>query len=165
MRRDGITTIGQLQQRSEFDLVARYGSIGSRLYRFALGEDDRKVTPNSPTKSISTETTFQTDLSDPVKLQAQLRPLCEKVAERLRDKRLAGATVTVKLKDADFQLLTRSRKVAAPTQQADTIYDAAAPLLQREANGRAFRLIGVGVADLVGETEADPPDLFADAAP
>jgi DNA polymerase-4 len=163
MRRDGITTIGQLQERSEFDLASRYGSIGARLYRFARGEDDRKVTPESKTKSISSETTFSTDYSDPVKLQEQLRPLCETVARRLRDKRLAGVTVTVKLKGADFQLLTRSRRLAAPTQQAEAIFEAAAPLVRKEADGRAFRLIGVGVADLVTETEADPPDLFADA--
>lgn len=163
MRRDGITTIGQLQERSEFDLVSRYGSIGARLYRFARGEDDRKVTPESKTKSISSETTFSTDFSDPVKLQEQLRPLCDTVARRLRDKRLAGVTVTVKLKGADFQLLTRSRRLAAPTQQAEAIFETAAPLVRKEADGRAFRLIGVGVADLVTETEADPPDLFADA--
>jgi len=163
MRRDGITTIGQLQERSEFDLVSRYGSIGTRLYRFARGEDDRKVTPESKTKSISSETTFSTDFSDPVKLQEQLRPLCDAVARRLRAKRLAGVTVTVKLKGADFQLLTRSRRLASPTQQADAIFETAAPLVRKEADGRAFRLIGVGVADLVTESEADPPDLFAGA--
>jgi DNA polymerase-4 len=161
MRRDGISTIGQLQSRSEHELVVRYGSIGARLFRFARGEDDRKVTPDSPTKSISTETTFATDISDPVRLQEQLRPLCDAVARRLREKQLAGVTVTVKLKDSDFQLLTRSRRVAAPTQQAETIFETAAPLLRKEANGRAFRLIGVGVADLADEAEADPPDLFA----
>ncbi len=161
MRRDGISTIGQLQSRSEHELVARYGSIGTRLYRFARGEDERKVTPDSPTKSISSETTFLTDISDPVKLQEQLWPLCETVARRLREKGLAGVTVTVKLKDSTFQLLTRSRRVATPTQQADTIFETAAPLLRREATGRAFRLIGVGVADLTTEAEADPPDLFA----
>ena len=164
MRRDGITTIGQLQERSEYDLVARYGSIGARLYRFARGEDDRKVTPDSQTKSISSETTFLTDLSDPVKLLEQLSPLCTKVANRLRDKQLAGGTVTVKLKDTDFQLLTRSRRIAAPTQQGEAIFEAASQLVRREADGRAFRLIGVGVADLVTEAEADPPDLFATVA-
>jgi DNA polymerase-4 len=152
-----------LQNRSEHELVSRYGSIGARLYRFSRGEDDRKVTPDSPTKSISSETTFLTDISDPVKLQEQLSPLCETVARRLREKRLAGVTVTVKLKDADFQLLTRSRRIAMPTQQAYTIFETAAPLLRKEATGRAFRLIGVGVADLVADSEADPPDLFAGA--
>lgn len=164
MQQDGIATIGQLQQRSESDLVARYGSIGSRLYRFSRGDDDRAVTPDAPTKSISAETTFQADLSDPVRLQEQLWPLCESVARRLRDKRLAGRTVTVKLKDVDFQLFTRSRRVGAPTQQARTIYDAAAPLLRKETTGRSFRLIGVGIADLTAESATDTPDLFAGEA-
>ena len=163
MRRDGLTTIGQLQHRSEAELVARYGSIGSRLYRFARGEDDRSVTPDSPTKSISAETTFLNDLSDPVRLQEELWPLCETVARRLRDKGLAGRTVTIKLKDAAFQLFTRSRRLGVPTQQARAIFETAAPLVRKEATGRAFRLIGVGVADLSAGTGADAPDLFADA--
>jgi DNA polymerase IV len=163
MRRDGLTTIGQLQHRSEAELVARYGSIGSRLFHFSRGEDDRKVTPDSPTKSISAETTFLNDLSDPVRLQEELWPLCETVARRLRDKGLAGRTVTIKLKDAAFQLFTRSRRVAVPTQQAQAIFETAAPLLRKEATGRAFRLIGVGVADLAADAGADAPDLFADA--
>lgn len=162
MQRDGITTIGQLQERNEFDLVSRYGSIGTRLFRFARGEDDRKVVSGSKTKSISSETTFTTDFSDPLKLQEQLRPLCESVARRLRNKQLAGVTVTVKLKGTDFQLLTRSRRLRTPTQQAEAIFATAAPLVRKEADGRAFRLIGVGVADLVTEADADPPDLFAD---
>lgn len=161
LQRDGIATIGQLQQRSEGELVARYGSIGSRLYRFSRGEDDRHVTPDSPAKSISAETTFQSDISDPVRLQERMWPLCQRVAARLRDKRLAGRTVTVKLKAADFQLLTRSRRVAPPAQRAEAIFEAAAPLLRKEANGRAFRLIGVGVADLAPETGPVDSDLFA----
>ena len=141
--------------------MARYGSIGSRLYRFSRGDDDRMVTPDSPTKSISAETTFQTDISDPVRLQEKIWPLCERVARRLQDKQLTGRTITVKLKAADFQLFTRSRRVASPTQQAEVIYEAAAPLLQKEATGRAFRLIGVGVADLAAEAGLEAPDLFA----
>jgi DNA polymerase-4 len=163
LQRDGISTIGQLQQHGEGELVARYGSIGSRLYRFSRGDDDRAVTPDSPTKSISAETTFQTDISDPVRLQERLWSLCERVAQRLRDKRLTGRTVTVKLKAADFQLFTRSRRVASPTQQAAAIFDAAAPLLRKEATGRAFRLIGVGVADLKAEAGSEIQDLFAGA--
>ena len=135
MRRDGLTTIGQLQHRSEAELVARYGSIGSRLYRFARGEDDRSVTPDSPTKSISAETTFLNDLSDPVRLQEELWPLCETVARRLRDKGLAGRTVTIKLKDAAFQLFTRSRRLGVPTQQARAIFETAAPLAPQGGDG------------------------------
>jgi DNA polymerase-4 len=160
LRRDGITRIGQLQTISEHELTTRYGAIGGRLYKFSRGEDDRKVEPNSPTKSVSAETTFKQDIRKLDALAERLRPLCETVARRLVSKNLAGGSVTIKLKSADFRLLTRTRQLANPTQQADAIYRAARTLLAPEADGRAFRLIGAGVGDLTGAEDADPPDLF-----
>ena len=160
LRRDGILKIGQLQKIAERELVARYGVIGSRLYRFARGEDNRKVEPDSPTKSISAETTFEENTRDPETLALHLAPLCETVARRLRSKGLAGRSVTIKLKQADFRLLTRSRTLGRPTQRADTIRQLAQALLEPEADGRSYRLIGVGVADLTDARVADTPDLF-----
>jgi len=165
LRRDGIATIGQLRERDEAWLVARYGAIGSRLYRFARGEDDRKVDPETVTKSISTETTFETDIAAPDQLKTRLRPLCNKLALRLREKGFAGRTVTLKLKDTEFRLCTRSRQVATPTQRADLLFEVASALVDREADGRAFRLIGVGASDLTDATKADPPDLFGNFVP
>ena len=161
LRRNGITKIGQLQQIEEQELVAKYGVIGSRLYHFARGNDTRKVEPNSQTKSISAETTFESDISDTTALLERIVPLCRTVARRLENKDLAGQGVTVKLKQSDFRLLTRSRRLANPTQQAEAIYRAAKWLIEREADGRTFRLIGVGVDDLTDASDADPPDLFA----
>ena len=161
LRRNGITKIGQLQQIEEQELVAKYGVIGSRLYHFARGNDTRKVEPNSQTKSISAETTFESDISDATALLERIVPLCHTVARRLENKDLAGQGVTVKLKQSDFRLLTRSRRLANPTQQAEAIYRAAKWLIEREADGRTFRLIGVGVDDLTDASDADPPDLFA----
>ena len=161
LRRNGITKIGQLQQIEEQELVAKYGVIGSRLYHFARGNDTRKVEPNSQTKSISAETTFESDISDATALLERIVPLCHTVARRLENKHLAGQGVTVKLKQSDFRLLTRSRRLANPTQQAEAIYRAAKWLIEREADGRTFRLIGVGVDDLTDASDADPPDLFA----
>lgn len=161
LRREGITTIGQLQQREEADLVARYGSIGSRLYHFSRGEDDRKVTPNSPTKSISAETTFGVDIAEASELAERVWPLCQKVADRLVAKRLAGQTVTLKLKSADFQIITRSRRIREPSQRAEALYQTALPLIEKESDGRLFRLIGIGAADLTDPHEADLPDLFS----
>jgi DNA polymerase-4 len=159
LAKDGITHIGQLQTREENDLLLRYGSIGRRLARFARGIDDREVDPDGPAKSISAETTFNEDIADFARLDRILWPLCEKVSYRLKRAELAGGTVTLKLKTDGFQILTRNRKLADPTQLAEAIYRAAKPLLQREANGRYFRLIGVGTGDLVDEAVADPPDL------
>ena len=161
LRRDGITKIGQLQHKEERELTARYGAIGQRLYQFSRGEDTRRVEPNSPTKSISAETTFASDVGDLDTLVKKVEPLCDTVARRLRNKGLAGRGVTIKLKQSDFRLLTRARKLADPTQQADIIFEAAKALLAAEADGRTFRLIGVGVGDLTDASEADPPDLFA----
>lgn len=161
LRRDGITKIGQLQQMDARDLTAKYGSIGQRLYEFARGHDTRKVQPDSQTKSISAETTFEADISDLDALLAKMSPLCDTVARRLETKELAGRGVTIKLKQSDFRLLTRTRRLPNPTQQAGAIRDMAAQLLAQEADGRSFRLIGVGVADLTDAAEADPPDLFA----
>jgi DNA polymerase-4 len=157
---DGITTIGQLQTRDERELAARYGVIGRRLARFARGIDDRKVDPDGPTKSISAETTFDSDIGAAAALARELWPLCEKVAERLKRHKLAGRGVTLKLKTSDFRIVTRTRRLAQPTQLAETLYQTALPLLEAEAGGPTYRLIGIGAADLGDAAEADPPDLF-----
>ncbi|MEO1264661.1 MAG: DNA polymerase IV, partial [Pseudomonadota bacterium] len=85
------------------------------------------------------------------------------VAARLSEKGYSGRTVVLKMKTSDFQILTRNRQLPAPTQRADLMMAAAAPLIRREADGRRFRLIGIGVSDLTSSAEADPPDLFAPA--
>lgn len=162
---DGFTTIGDLQNRSEAELVARYGNIGRRLARFARGEDDRRVDPDAPTKSISAETTFEENTAAPEALAAALGPLCDHVAERLKRANLAGWVVSLKLKTADFRVIGRSRRLHAPTQRPDVLFRAARPLLEREADGRRFRLIGVGASDLVDGAAADPPDLFESRNP
>jgi len=160
LERDGIVTIADILRREEADLIARYGAIGRRLYRFARGQDDRTVDPSSPMKSISAETTFDDDIADPAVLLARLWPLCETVSRRLKKSQRAGHGITLKLKTADFKLMTRSRRLADPTCLAETIYRAAQPLLEGEANGRKFRLIGIGASDLVDGALADPPNLL-----
>jgi DNA polymerase-4 len=160
LARDGIVKIRDLREREEAALVARYGVIGRRLHSFSRGEDARRVDPDAPTKSVSAETTFNDDLADPAALTARLWPLCETVAGRLRRAKLAGGTVTLKLKTRDFRILTRRQKLGDPTQLAERIFQTAAVLLEREADGRFFRLIGVGTSDLTDGALADPPDLL-----
>ncbi|MCG8560351.1 MAG: DNA polymerase IV [Hyphomicrobiales bacterium] len=160
MELNGITTIGQLQELSEMQLVTLYGKFGRRLASYAHGRDERKVTPRRPTKSISAETTFRSDIRAAGELTEAVRPLCDRVAARLQEKGIAGATLVLKLKTADFQILTRNRRLPSPTQRADVLYRNARLLIEKEADGRAFRLIGIGVADLCPATEADQPDLF-----
>jgi DNA polymerase-4 len=158
---DGVVTIGALQTMAEGQLVARYGQIGHRLARFARGEDDRAVDPGAPLKSVSAETTFDDDIADFGALNRVLWPLCEKVSSRLKRGGHAGEGIVLKLRSSDFRLKTRSRKLAAPTQLAEAMYRAALPLLQREADGTRYRLIGIGVSGVVSATEVDAADLFA----
>lgn len=160
LARNGIRTIAQLQLVSKRDLASRYGVIGLRLYDLARGQDDRKVTPQSQTKSISAETTFNTDISDFVELETQLWRLCEKVAGRCKSAGLAGRTTVLKMKTADFRTLTRSHSLDDPTQLADRMFRALNPLLADLAQGAAYRLIGVGVTQLCDDATADQPALF-----
>ena len=156
----GFAPVGQLRAVPAAVIVARFGKFGRGLAQFARGEDDRAVTPLRPVKSISAETTFGADLREMEPLTEALRPLCARVADRLRRAGVGGHTVVLKLKTADFLVLTRNHRLNHPTQRAEVIFSAAVSLLRREIRGRAFRLIGIGVADLCPGTQADPPDLF-----
>ncbi len=157
---DGITRVGQLREKDEAELVARYGSIGSRLHRFANARDMRRVDPESQTKSISSETTFADDVDDLEALRVIMWRLCEKVARRLGRAGYACDGVQLKLKTKDFKTITRSRKLSGPTKLADELYRAADELLEGEVDGRKlFRLIGIGAERLMPADEADRPDL------
>ncbi|WOS63984.1 DNA polymerase IV [Sinorhizobium fredii] len=159
LERDGIRTIGQLQTMEEADLMRRYGSMGQRLYRLSRGQDERIVETDGEAKSVSSETTFNDDLSRPEQLIPHLRHLSEQVALRLRKSELAGQTVVLKLKTADFKLRTRNRRLESPTRLADRIFRVGLQLLEKEADGTKYRLIGIGVSDLTDPDLADPPDL------
>ena len=157
---DGIRTIGQLQGMEEGDLIRRYGSMGQRLARLSRGIDDREVHLNDAAKSVSSETTFFDDISRYDELVPILRSLSEKVAWRLKKHDIAGQTVVLKMKTAEFKLRTRNRKLEDPTQLADRIFRTGLELLEKETDGTKFRLIGIGVTDLCDRARADPPDLI-----
>lgn len=159
LARDGITTIGDLRRFEREELMARYGAMGTRLHAFARGRDDRPVDASGGVKSVSNETTFDQDVSDVEELKRILWPLCEKVSARLKKADIAGRTVTLKLKNRDFKSITRSHSLPAPTQLAETLYRTAAPMLEKEATGTRFRLIGVGASELTDSADADPFDL------
>ncbi len=148
LAKNGITKIGQLQAIERRDLVKRYGAMGDRLFFLSRGEDHRRVNPDEEMKSISAETTFNDDIADASRLETILWDLAEKVSRRAKGYGLAGQTVTLKLKTADFRLRTRNATLSDPTLLAERIFAAARPLLTREATGAAFRLIGVGISHL-----------------
>ncbi|MDE0943057.1 MAG: DNA polymerase IV [Alphaproteobacteria bacterium] len=155
----GITTIAQLQTMEENDLMAQYGAMGKRMAQFVRGDDPRDISPNRPTKSISSETTFHHDIADGEELKKILWLQADRVARRMKTAQLAGTTVNLKLRRADFRILTRSRRLPDPTQLADTIYHHCVELLAAEVNGTAYRLLGVGLSGLVDGIEADPLSL------
>ncbi len=157
--RDGFNRIADLQRAGEMELLRRYGEEGRRLSRLAHGIDERKVDPARETKSISSETTFERDIADFRTLERILWNLTEEVSARLKHNELAGATITLKLKTADFKIRTRARSLETPTQLAGRIFGAARTLLERETDGTHFRLLGVGASALVSADEADPADL------
>lgn len=158
---DGITLIGQLAALGERELAARYGRIGMRLARLALGGGDGAVLAHTPARSISAETTLAQDQADAAALAQTLWPLCERVSGHLKEASLAAGSVTLKLKTGDFRLRTRSRRLADPTQLAETLCHTASALLTAEADGvTAYRLIGVGASLLVDGGMADLPSLF-----
>jgi DNA polymerase-4 len=160
LARDGITLIGQLQEMESRDLAARYGSTGLWLHRVSQAIDSRPVDPGGEMKGISSETTFATNLTRLADLEAVLWRQCERVSARAKAKGLAGRTVVLKLKTAKFKLLTRSGSLDAPTQLADRIFRQAVAALRREADGTPFRLLGVGLSNLVPAAEADPASLI-----
>ena len=158
LARAGLHTIGDIQARTMADMLKTCGDEGRRLYRLARGEDSRSVSPERETKSVSAETTFDVDISDTATLEPILLRLSERVAARLKRADLCGRCVTLKLKTADFKSRSRARTLPA-THLAPRIFAAGRELLGKELDGAKFRLIGIGVSDLLQGSEADRGDL------
>lgn len=151
----GIRTFADLRRWDRKELSARFGSSGDRLWHLARGEDARRVQRDSKAKSISNETTFSEDTASAELLDGHIWRLSEKVADRAKAKDIAGRVVTLKLKQANFALLTRRSSLRDATQLADRIYRTARDLLDQAGDKGPYRLIGVGLSDLSGAGDAD----------
>ena len=147
----GISTIAQLRQQSEAVLQDRFGKFGTHLWRLANGMDDRPVVSDSEAKSISNETTFDSDISNRDTLRAWLMELTEQVCWRLRQHDLFGRTVQIKLRFADFSTITRSHTLPEATQQTKQVWQAVLALFDKamQSESRRLRLVGVGVSGLI----------------
>jgi len=156
----GFRTIADLQRADEIELMRQFPTEGRRLWRLARGLDDRRVVADRGAKTISSETTFETDVSDFATLEKLLWRLSDKVSARLKNGELAGSTITLKLKTADFRQRTRSQSIHAPTQLAAKIFAVAREMLAREIDGTAFRLMGTGVSALKPGSQADDTDML-----
>ncbi len=155
LERAGIRTFTDLLRWDQQDLIARFGNMGYRLWHLARGQDRRKVSGHEPMKSISNETTFFEDTSSADILDGHLWRLAEKVSDRAKAKDLAGRVVTLKLKRSNHSSLSRRLSLRDATQMADVLYRTARGLFDQVGDQGPYRLIGVGLADLVPAERAD----------
>jgi DNA polymerase-4 len=156
----GFRLIADLQRADETELMKQFGAEGQRLWRLARGIDDRRVVADRGAKTISNETTFENDIRDFATLERLLWRLSEKVSSRLKSSELAGSTITLKLKTADFRQRTRSQSIHAPTQLAAKIFAISREMLAKEIDGTAFRLMGTGVSALRPGSQAHDTDML-----
>ena len=148
LQRDGFETVLHLQEANLKDLIGRYGETGLWLHQRAKGIDHRIVTTGGERKSISSETTFSTDIAEITALEDHLWALCDKTSRRAKANGLEGSVVTLKLKTARFKSFTRRHTLPYPTQLAVTLFNTARHMLQKDVKGDRFRLIGVGLSEL-----------------
>ncbi|MEV0412344.1 DNA polymerase IV [Streptomyces sp. NPDC050448] len=159
LRRAGITTVGELAEAGEDELVRMVGrSHGVGLYRMSLGLDDRPVVAERDAKSVSVEDTFDVDLHDRVRIRNEVQRLADRCVHRLRDSGHSGRTIVLKVRRYDFSTLTRSETLRGPTDDPAVVREAAARLLEAVDTTGGVRLLGVGVTGLADYTQED---LFA----
>ncbi len=151
----GIRNFADLKRWDRKELGARFGQMGDRLWSLARGADSRKVKRDRGVKSISNETTFSEDIAAPDLLDGHIWRMAEKVADRAKAKDLAGRVVTLKLKRSDFTLITKRISLHDATQIADRLYRAARDLFDKVDHEKPYRLLGVGLSDLVPADQAD----------
>ena len=164
LRRVGIHTVAELESVSLDELVRLVGKAhGAGLYALARADDDRPVEPDRETKSVSSEGTYDTDLTDRSLMEHLLTRQATDVATRLRKHGLSGRTVTIKVRLHDFTTLNRSTTLPSPTDSGATVARLARGLLADLDTSGGVRLLGVGVSgladwiqeDLFGETEEE----------
>lgn len=158
LQSDGYATVGDLAAADVRELVKRYGETGLRLFDLAHGRDARAVNPTHDRKGMSAETTFNEDLTSAEDLEAELWPLCEKLASKARRDGVASRVLVLKLRRTDFRIVTRRMSVPEPIQTARALFAAGRALMAPEL-GRPYRLIGIGMGEVVDAVDA--PALFA----
>ncbi|MEM9098868.1 MAG: DNA polymerase IV [Pseudomonadota bacterium] len=162
---EGYRTNADLAAADPADLMRHYGKMGQRLHELARGYDLRSVDPSGVAKSISSETTFDTDIGDLEPLSGHLWRLAVRTSDRAKAKGVLGQTITLKLKTAKFQSVTRQARLEAPTNLADLLYSHGAALLEQVSEKGPFRLIGIGLSTLSQADGAREDALLFEDAP
>ncbi|WP_432139018.1 MULTISPECIES: DNA polymerase IV [unclassified Streptomyces] len=162
LRRAGITTVDELVEAGEGELVRLLGKAhGQGLYAMALARDERPVVAEREAKSVSVEDTYDVDIHDRARVASEVRRLADRCVRRLRGAGLSGRTIVLKVRRYDFSTLTRSETLRGPTDDPAVVREAAARLLDSVDTTGGVRLLGVGVSGLADYTQED---LFAQAA-
>ncbi len=156
MQRLGIVTGADLRAKSLIFLRDNFGKSGNWYYRISRGIDERPVQPDRQRKSIGAEDTFAADIFDLQAARAELGPLAEKVWRHAANKQISGRTVTLKVKYADFQQITRSRTSASSVGDLDELVGISRALLDGVFPvAKGIRLLGVSLSSL-SESDAEP---------
>ncbi|MEV6511428.1 DNA polymerase IV [Streptomyces sp. NPDC051642] len=162
LRRGGITTVDEIAEAGEDELVRLVGKAhGHALYAMALAHDVRPVVAERETKSVSVEDTYDVDIHDRTRVGLEVQRLADRCVRRLRAAGLSGRTIVLKVRRYDFSTLTRSETLRGPTDDPGVVREAAARLLDSVDTTGGVRLLGVGVSGLADYTQED---LFAQAA-
>ncbi|MEY4634427.1 MAG: polymerase [Acidobacteriota bacterium] len=158
LREHGIEKLTDVRARSLADLEAVVGSLAPWLLDLAHGRDERRVEPNRPSKSSSSERTYASDLSGMQEIRQEIDRMARDVAAWLQQRAITARTVTIKVRYDDFTTVTRSHSTPQMTDDTEAIAARARALLARtEAGARPVRLLGVGVHNLSTDAAATRP--------
>ena len=153
LEKEGLFTFFDLQKVPQKELEEKFGKFGNRLWHLSRGEDNRTTKVTRPIKSISNETTFNTDISDYKKLEGYAWRFTEKVTDRAKEKGLVCNTVTLKLKQHNHRIHTRQGRLKIPTNLTSQIFPVVQSLLEpMVGNFAPFRLLGIGLGGLENES-------------
>ena len=154
--REGLRTVADIAHTPLDTLRRALGpGLGSHLHELSWGRDDRGVIPERAEKSIGSDETFAVDIDDPELIHRELLKLSDRTAARVRAAGMAGRTVTIRVRFADFTTISRSRTLQGPTDVSRDIFDTAKALYDALGLQRArIRLVGVRVEGLVPRAQA-----------
>ncbi|ATB37404.1 DNA polymerase IV [Cystobacter fuscus] len=162
LKRAGLETIGDVARRDVAWMEARFGSAGRHLWELAQGIDPREVVPDREAKSVGAEDTFDEDVTGLDALSPYIHSQALRVGRRMRRAGVKGRVVQLKVKFADFTLITRRTTLPSPTDDGQTLYRVARELLEKAHEDKPVRLTGVSMQELGGGAEPRQLGLFSE---
>ena len=160
MKAMGLHTGADLKKLSQEELIKHFGKVGNFYYQIVRGIDGRPVQPNRETKSLAAEDTFAYDLTTIAEMEMELDKIALLVYDRLSKNKLAGRTITLKIKYADFKQITRNKSFSEPVTELETIRNVAKQLLvDTDPEGKKIRLLGISVSNFGGISAKQPGKL------